>query len=228
MERWFLAVVSLLVAAGVLAQPVYESRDASGTRVFTDRPSSGGKPVDLKPLNVVEPIPVPPPSPAAPVAADQRQSAPAPAYRSLSIVFPEPGGSVGINTATFEIRVAVDPPLQIANGHAFVFRMDGRNIPGRYTSTENMVPPEFFGDVLPAGSQQHVIEASVVDGQGKVVISATPVSFQTRFFTQLQRPRPLPRPLPAPVAVPPATGSGGSSLVLPPARHVDEPGRLPR
>ena len=115
MERWFLAVISLLVAAGVLAQPVYESRDASGTRVFTDRPSSGGKPVDLKPLNVVEPIPVPPPSPAAPVAADQRQSAPAPAYRSLSIVFPEPGGSVGINTATFEIRVAVDPPLQIGD-----------------------------------------------------------------------------------------------------------------
>lgn len=228
MKRWVLALVPLLAAAGVSAQPVYESRDASGTRVFTDRPSSGGKPVDLKPLNVVEPVAVPAPSPAAPVAADQRQVAPAPAYRSLSIVFPEAGGSVGINTATFEIRVAVEPPLQIINGHAFVFRMDGRNIPGRYTSTENMVPPEFFGDVLPAGSQQHVIEASIVDGQGNVIISATPVSFQTRFFTQLQRPRPLPRPLPAPVTPPPAAGSGGSSLTVPPMRPVDEPARLIR
>lgn len=108
-----------------------------------------------------------------------------------------------VNTGTFEIRVAIDPPLQIAAGHAFVLRIDGRSVPGRYTASEMMVPPEFFGDTLPAGAQQHVVEASVVDLAGATVISAPAVSFQTRFVNVLQRPR-MPQRLPPGVTGKPA------------------------
>ena len=219
MNAWLLGLVSLLAASGLPAQTIYESRDASGTRVFTDRPSAGAKPVELKPLNIVEPVPL---SPASPAQPDPPPSA-APGYRRFGIVFPEADGTVGINMATFEVRVAIDPPLRIADGHAFVFRMNGRNIPGRFTATENMVPPEFFGDTLPAGSQQNVIEASVIDGQGNVVMRAAPVSFQTRFVNRLQRPRQPPGAEAVPLPVPPVTGGGRPPRPPPPLRPMEEP-----
>jgi hypothetical protein len=197
-------VLAFLMAVGpVHAQTVYESKGSAG-KVYSDRPLPGGKPVELKPLNVVDPVPVAPEaaSPAPPPAPDRKDVTVA--YRSFSVVFPESGGSVAANTGTFEVRVAIDPPLQISRGHAFVLRLDGRDVPGRFTATEMMVPPEFFGDVRPAGAQQHVIEASVVDLQGGIVTSAAPVGFQTRFVNVLQRPHPLPgqRPLPKPVPRP--------------------------
>lgn len=193
----------LLLAWGVSAQTVYESTGGQG-KVYSDRPLPGGKPVDLQPLNVIE---APPPQAAVRPRADAQETvkaAPlAPAYRRLSVVFPEASGSVAANYATFEVRVSIEPPLQIDMGHALVFRMDGRNVPGRYTATEIMFPPEFFGDVAPAGVQQHVLQAFVVDGQGSAIISATPVSFQTRFVNVLQRPHPLSqRPLPVPLPLP--------------------------
>lgn len=197
-HAWLLAV-TLLASAGVPAQTVYESKSSSGSKVFSDRPAPGSRAVELKPLNVVEPIPVTPQAAPVPAPAEERRAAPIIRYKSFAITSPEPNGSVSANTATFEVRVAIDPPLQIEKGHAFVLRMDGRNVPGRYTATEMMVPPEFFGDVVPAGAQQHVMEASVVDVDGAVVVSATPVSFQTRFVNVLQRPRTMPMPQPKPV-----------------------------
>ena len=201
MCKCLLFVFGLLLGWGVPAQTVYESTDGQG-KVYSDRPGLGGKPVDLRPLNVIDTPPAP--ATVGPQSGAEEAVKPvpaAPAYRRLAVVFPEASGSVGANYATFEVRVSVEPPLQVENGHAFVFRMDGRNVPGRYTSTEMMVPPEFFGDVAPAGVQQHVVQAYVVDGQGNTIISSTPVSFQTRFVNVLQRPhrrsnRPLPTPLP--------------------------------
>lgn len=195
--RWVGGLLFLLLGS-TQAQTIYESKQGKST-VFSDQPSPGAKPVDLRPLNVIS-APPPTATPGA-VSTKPDNSVPAPAvptYRSLAIVFPEAGGSVAANTATFEVRVSIDPPLQIGNGHAFVLRMDGRNVPGRYTATEMMVPPEFFGNVQPAGVQQHVLEASVVDVNGSVILSSAPVSFQTRFVTVLQNPGYAPKPMPLP------------------------------
>ncbi len=228
MPRRSSALLAILLVVGMAsAQTVYESKSSSGAKVFSDRPAPGSKPVELKPLNVVEPIPVSPqaaPAPAAAPAGERRDAPVVVRYKSFAITSPEPNGSVSANTATFEVRVAIDPPLQIEKGHAFVLRMDGRNVPGRYTATEMMVPPEFFGDVVPAGAQQHVMEAAVVDVDGAVVTSATPVSFQTRFVNVLQRPRvqPLPQPRPPmpPVPIAPAPRPGGSKAIETPAGEV--------
>jgi hypothetical protein len=219
MKRMTILLCCMLLAGSALAQTVYESKGGQG-KVYSDRPVPGGKPVDLKPLNVIEAAPVAPASPKPAAETAKPAAKPSAAYRSLAVVFPEAGGSVAANNATFEVRVSIDPPLQIEQGHAFSLRMDGRPVPGRYTATEMMIPPEFFGDVAPAGVQQHVLEASVVDAQGSSILSAAPVSFQTRFVTVLQRPhapgqmpgsintwpphsqKPLPKPVPKPLPEP--------------------------
>lgn len=203
-----IATCSLVLTGGAMAQTVYESTGGQG-KVYSDRPMTGGKPVELRPLNVIEPTPVAPSTPKTVAPEESKSASSVPGYRKLSVVFPEAGGSVASNTASFEVRVSIDPPLQIGKGHAFLLRLDGRTVGARYTSTEMMVPPEFFGDVIPAGAQRHLLEVFVVDAQGATVLTAAPVDFQTRFVTDLQRPhqlrplpvtppRPVPKPLPAP------------------------------
>lgn len=196
-------VLALSCAGGALAQTVYESTGAGG-RVYSDRPMPGGKPVDLKPINVIEAPSARAPS-AAPAAVGATDDRPEPAtvpYRSFTVVFPESGGSVVANNAVFEVRVSVDPPLQIARGHAFTLRLDGRSVSGRYTATEMIIPPEFFGDMVLTGGQPHVVEAAIVDANGSVVLSAPPVSFQSRFVTVIRQPAVVPKPRPVPTSTP--------------------------
>jgi hypothetical protein len=202
MRQTLLFCCGLIATGGLGAQTVYEAPSGKG-KIYSDQPIPGGKPVVLRPLTVIESPPVAAPAPASTAAAadNAKPDSAASAYRSLAVVFPEANGSVAANNATFEVRVSIDPPLQVVRGHAFALRLDGRNVPGRYTATEMMVPPEFFGNVAPAGVQQHVLEASVVDAQGGMLIAAPPVSFQTRFVTVLQRPHSLqrqPRATPVP------------------------------
>lgn len=192
-------LAALLCCGAVSAQTVYESKQG-GSTMYSDRPLPGGRPVELKPLNVIESAPAPPPAAApAPDAAEKDDAAP-PKYRSFAVTYPESGGSVLAN-AVFEVRVSIDPPLQIAKGHAFTLRFDGRSVPGRFTTTEMVVPPEFFGDTLAVGTQQHVLDAAVVDARGTVLTTAAPVGFYSRMVNVLS-PRPRP-PMPAPKLPPP-------------------------
>ena len=200
MNKTIFLICGLLMVNGAMAQTVYESKGSKG-RVFSDQPQPGSKPVQLPPLNVIEPVPIAPATPR-PAVEQTPPEARVFAYRQLAVVFPEANGSVAANNATFEVRVSIDPPLQVGMGHSFFLRLDGRAVPGRYTATEMMVPPEFFGDVAPAGVQRHVLEVSVIDGQGGTLLTAPPVDFQTRFVNNLQRPHRLPPPYPVPLHKP--------------------------
>jgi hypothetical protein len=137
------------------------------------------------------------------------------AYRSFAIVFPENDGSIVANTAVFEVRVTVDPALRLGEGHAFAVSINGQPVGRRFTATEFMIPPEFWGDQLPPANQRHQLAATIIDRNGAVLKEAAPVQFQLRYATVLQqpyRPRP-PRPAVLPVpsvkpAAPPAIGAG--------------------
>lgn len=225
---WFVLVLLPWPAA---AQTVYESQGGTG-KVYSDRPSPGARAIDLKPLNVIESSSTSTPTANPPVEVPARSGVEEPAarYRSFAVVFPEAGGSVVANNAVFEVRVSIEPALQIARGHAFSLRFDGRPVPGRYTATEMIVPPEFFGDVALSGGQSHVVEVVVVDAAGAVFQSAPPVAFHSRFINVRRHPPPLPvvpKPVPSPVPapmptparkpVPPveeASGERGASAVM--------------
>lgn len=222
-------LVALLMAAAASAQTVYESKSGQG-RVFSDRPMTGGRAVDLPPLNVIESVPASPPSAGASAAdAAVNGRAPmdrAPEYRRFVIVFPEQGGSVAANNASFEVRLASEPALHLAQGHAFLLRLNGRQVPGRYTGTELMIPPEVFDAIPPSGVQRQLLEAMIVDGSGRILATATPVEFQTRFVTILQNPhrgvnqQPYQRPMQGVPVVPNALNPP-----VPSAKPVERPAR---
>lgn len=108
--------------------------------------------VALPPINVA-PSPPAAVTPALPPGAGEsppaREAAPPP-YRNLVIVWPEDEGSVLANDAIFEVRLAVEPPLRLGDEHAFAVRINGRAVEQRFTASEFMIPPEFWGDALPS------------------------------------------------------------------------------
>lgn len=208
MKALWILVILLLPGAALQAQGVYVSPGANGP-VFSDKPQPGAREVTLPPLNVVAPPPRPVASPAAQEGAkdevkDGAKDAARPAaalfaYRAFSIVQPENEGSVLANTALFEVRVAVDPPLQLGEGHAFAVSIDGRRVGQRFTANEFMIPPEFWGDVVPPPGQRLQLDAAIVDGDGRELRKADPVSFFMRYVpppNRLRHPLPPPR-LPA-------------------------------
>lgn len=206
---FFLLLAVLFYSATASAQAVYETRGANGP-VFSDKPQPGAKAVELRPLNVIDNAsltgrsstektgaPGTTPKSAPDTAGKQKPEGEkeAIAYRSFSIVFPENDGSVWANTAVFEVRVAVDPPLQLGEGHAFTVSISGKPVGQRFTATEFMIPPEFWGDQPPPPNQRMQLTARLVDRNGAVLKEAAPVQFQMRFATILQRPHSL-RPQP--------------------------------
>ena len=202
LEVFMKTVLAIVCAACLLgtaaqAQGVYVTPGANGP-VFSDKPQSGAKPVTLQPLNVV----VPPqkadtetPARAADTYPATRPEVTATEYRSFAIVSPEDGGSVAANTALFEVRLAIDPSLQLGEGHAFAVSINGQPVGMRFTATEFTIPPEFWGDTLPPANQSMQVDAYVVDRNGRVLKKAVPARFFMR-YVQFHNKYPAPRPVP--------------------------------
>lgn len=215
--RWMstLALLgSVLLAGPAMAQSpaqgqtIYETKGPNGP-VYSNQPSPGARVVVLPPLNVMDAPPPPPPqavrrAPAAveaPVRADGAAGAgkvpQALPYRSLVVVAPANQGGVIGNGGAFEIRLAVDPPLQIGLGHAFAVSIDGRTAGTRYTATEFMIPAEFWGEAPPPPNQPHQLDVAILDREGRILSQAEPVIFHLRQITVQPRRRPeSPRPPP--------------------------------
>lgn len=199
-QAWLL--LSVQVGAG--EQDVFVTRSAGGNPVFSDKAAPGATPVTLSPLNVIEPIPVGKTLPAVSVPHETaKPAAAAPAYRRFTIVFPEDEGSVAANTALFEVRVAPEPPLQLGEGHSIAVSINGRSVGQRFTATEFVIAPEFWGDALPPVNQRYQLDAAIVDRDGRVLTRARPVSFYLRqvagIFPRPYLPPPVGRPVPLPM-----------------------------
>lgn len=207
----FLFFALMVLFSSAQAQGVYVTRGEKGA-VFSDKPQLGSKEVTLPPLTIVAPTPVETrASRSAAASASGAGDITKPelagmAYRSFAIVSPENEGSVVANTAVFEVRVAIDPPLQLGERHSIVVSINGRRVGERYTATEFMIPPEFWGDVLPPPNQSMQLDASIIDGNGQVLKKAAPVRFYLRHATIYNRPgfyNHPGRPLPLPAMPPP-------------------------
>lgn len=217
------------LCAEVPAQSVYVTRGENGP-VFSDKPQAGAKELTLKPLTVI-PAPqgnVPANKAGSPSGGpDARQAerkppeASAP-YRSLTVVEPADGGSVAGDTSLLEVRLAVDPPLLLAEGHAFIVRIDGQPVDQRFTATEFVIPPAFWPEGFLPANRGVQLEVAVIDGNGQVVMRAAPVRFHSRPIVILPPPYATPYPAPYP---PPSWNRPRPPSVERPAVPPKKPGR---
>lgn len=211
------------LAPAALGDGVYVRQGENGP-LFSDHPIPGGKEVELPPLNTMPAVPaetVKEAWPAGGNAADQATSrrgerevrppssvpsdAKAPAgdvadaspYQRFQILQPERYSGVLVNTAVFEVRLAVEPPLRLAEQHAFVVSINGQPVNQRYSATEFTIPPDFW-EQAPAPNQMMQLDAAIVDGKGQVLKRAEPVRFYLRYAVVPVRPPVLVAPAPAP------------------------------
>ena len=106
MTRPLLVAIALAIGPTLAAaqSTVYESKDKAGP-VFSDRPSTGAKQIELGPANVIQTTPVP--QQATPTAT-------APYYTALAISSPENEGTIHSNTGAFDVSVQLQPALHIS------------------------------------------------------------------------------------------------------------------
>jgi hypothetical protein len=165
MNRFAFALLIFLSSALAHAQ-VYECPSQYGAPTFQDTPCPGGKRMDLGPPNVIDTN-----APAPQQAVSQSTTS---AYTGFSIVSPEDGGTIHTNTGEFTVGLALTPALQGGNGISV--SLDGTQLPTlRYSLQFDITQEEW--ESAAAANVQHLLQASVVDRSGNILIDATPVQF---------------------------------------------------
>lgn len=161
---WPLLFLFLLPLAPAQAE-VYQTRDEQGNVIYTDVPPKEGAPsVKLPPVNVFE----------APDLEFPRKTSASTAgefkYQKLEITAPQNNETIFINTANISIRISLLPAINRAAGHRLEILWDGQVL------TQNQLSYQ----IDEADRGEHVIEAQVVDKDGGVLISATPVTVHVK------------------------------------------------
>ncbi|MBK7423813.1 MAG: hypothetical protein IPJ48_12300 [Propionivibrio sp.] len=147
---------------------VYESKGKDGP-VFSDQPSSGAKPLDLPPLNVIE-------------QPQQQQfqmpdAAPAP-YSQLTIVSPADGSTIHTNTGAFDMQLQVDPGMRIRRGDTLRVKLDGNPLAQGYTALAIHITEADWASAATSDNVQHSLQAAIISNKdGSVLIESAPVRF---------------------------------------------------
>lgn len=169
MARIFLpALLGLLLTVQANAQnePIYRYVDDEGVVHYTDKPpSQDAQPTQLPPLRTYTPAQLE----SVERMIDQQQGLKSPEqtekYQELRLVAPAPEET--IRGAERIVPVAVVSTPSLMPGHRIQFFLDGEaSAPARSTST-------VFNGV---DRGTHSVSAAIVDGQGKLLIKAEPVT----------------------------------------------------
>lgn len=175
----FLAFLMLMLCLAVAdAQEVYRWVAPDGSVHYSDRPYPGADRIALPKLPPAQPRRyVPGPTPKAtgkPVFY---------VYNRLTIVKPEPGGTVHDNQGNIAIGLTIEPKLNTTNGHKIQILLDGRGRGAPLPSLEQSLTGIERG--------RHTIAAQVIDERGRVLIRSRPVSFYIKRESPLfHSPRP--------------------------------------
>ncbi len=171
-----IAFLLVLVATPVLvaAATVYRWVEPDGTVVFSDQPHRGARKVIIPPANVYKPGKLPNPTP---FASTTQGAAP---YRVLRISAPAPDATVRRNNGDVTVRLDVEPPLRTDQGQAIALVLDGKRLAERYRA------PQAVLRNIDRGT--HTLQAQIVNGVGKVLMSSPPVTFHLMRYSRLSAP----------------------------------------
>lgn len=163
-----LLFIVLLLPAIAAGQKIYKHVDTEGNVSYSDEPmSEDAVAMDLPPLSVVEtrrPEVAPRSEAGAPTDADsEAETNP---YTDVRIVQPSPEENLHGTGNQVGVGVRVIPALQ--QGHSLRYLLDGAVV--AETSSQRVRLTEVFRG-------QHSVAAQIVDAQGKVVTSTSPVVF---------------------------------------------------
>ncbi|MBV6824470.1 DUF4124 domain-containing protein [Pseudomonas sp. PD9R] len=158
MGRGFLFIL-LLIALPAVAQ-IYKYTDADGNAAYSDQPPDGvtAQPVELPPLNSVEPQA--PPAPASRTSTSERATS---AYEVLELTGLPSTEALRANNGTFTVNVLIKPRLQ--GQHLFRLLLDDQS----YGQPSNVT----ILQLVSIDRGLHSLAVQVIDGDTVVQQSPT-------------------------------------------------------
>lgn len=189
--KFVMLIVLAVVVPVAWAGDVYKWVDSEGTVHYGDQPGAKkAKKIELPGLSHYEPPPIKqfeetkPGRPAETLAEDEpetttRQDA-IPDYRELKIISPEQEGTVRSNEGLVDVFLSLAPVL--AKDHHIKLKLDGKVMPGKYTSTVIKLAGIDRGE--------HTLRVAVYDHLGKTRIESESVTFYLQKVSALNRPQP--------------------------------------
>lgn len=150
----FFALYLLFFLTLTIQADIYQSSDQQGTPTFSDQPSNDGKIITLTPTNTIKAVQ---PTPFR-VTTEQK---PAAIYQHLSIESPRDNSLIGNGLYPFNVTLSIQPALKPS--HSIVLIIDGK-----IQSKGQLLVRQ----VASIERGKHQLEAKVVDGNGKTLISS--------------------------------------------------------
>ena len=177
-----LILILLLLAPGAVSAKIYKWVLPDGSIKYSDRPQEkGAKALQLPALQTYSPSPT---SSREDTSEEDSAAVADAGYDSVEVVSPEAGAALRDNGGTINVQLAIEPSLH--DGHVVEIMIDGKAIgSGRATSAS----------VSNLDRGTHNISAVIKDADGKIVSSASTVTFSLQRTSKLQPARAL-RPVP--------------------------------
>jgi hypothetical protein len=173
--RTITALVAILVTATVFAADgVWKWKDAAGVTHYSDQPVPGAERVDLK----VQTFKAPNSDVSAGGQNSNRQTASAPAYRSLEIWKPASQETVSNSGGQVSVRLRADP--QLAAGDAIALYLDGQKVEG--------APQALEYELSNIARGIHTLTAAIVTNRGQTAIESSTVTFNVLQASSAQPP----------------------------------------
>ena len=173
----FLSVQSFALAA------IYQSVDAEGNVVFSDKPTKGSIERKIKEPPVIKMQTKPQIEESekvlSPQTEDQTESQVAKEYQSFSIVSPQDDEGVRENDGNVSVKLKLQPELQKKFGHYIMLSLDNKLLSEKYTSSSMVLKN------LDRGT--HQLSASVYNKRGDFLKKTPDISFHLLRFSILFR-----------------------------------------
>ena len=152
-------VLSALALAAPAVAEIYKTVDKDGKVIYSDRPSDGAQPVEVKPTNRMSETVPPVPTPPGEVAPPERP------YTSASIIEPGDGATISDPIGNVTVRYKLEPQRRPTDAVRLLLDMKPTGIP---TADGIMVQNMERGD--------HRLQIQVVDPNGRVLAQSGTVN----------------------------------------------------
>lgn len=172
--KYGLVAGMVLLVAGPASAQVYRHVDAHGNVTFSDEPTEGAEPIEVKPVTTIT-LPKPQVVQETEKLRQEVQKEGA-VYDSVSISYPENGQAFHSGNGDIEFRLASTPGLQ--PGHKYELTLDGQPV-GQSTSGRILVNNIFRGT--------HEARAYIIDEKGIQIKAGPAVTFTVHRPSLLHR-----------------------------------------
>ena len=156
---------------------IYQTLDADGNIVFTDKPEAGSTKKILIPPAVIKIKKVKEKKPVNGLGELKVKEKKAVPYAKFSIVSPAQDSSIRNNIGTQELKLKISPGLQAKFGHRIKVRLDDKMHKNSWMSSSILFKNIDRGT--------HTFQAFIVDKSGKRLKSSKTVTFHLQRFSRL-------------------------------------------